>query len=55
MFLFKNLVAAAVAAVVLAAIGVTAVVAALNPSAGEVAANTPEINPAVPPGFYGSR
>jgi hypothetical protein len=55
MFLLKNLIGAVVVAVALAAIGVTAVIAALNPTAGEVAANTPDTNPEVPPAIYGQR
>ncbi|BBH67448.1 hypothetical protein ACTI_41330 [Actinoplanes sp. OR16] len=47
-----NLLVATVAAIVLAVVGVTAVVAAVNPSASEVASNT---DPLAPPDFYGIR
>ncbi|BAL87151.1 hypothetical protein AMIS_19310 [Actinoplanes missouriensis 431] len=47
-----NLLVATAAAVILAVVGVTAVVAAVNPSAGEVASR---IDPLAPPDFYGVR
>ncbi|WP_328478068.1 hypothetical protein OHA21_26175 [Actinoplanes sp. NBC_00393] len=54
MLLVKSLVVGAAIAVVLAVIGVTAMMAALNPSAAEVASTSNE-DPAVPPDFYGTR
>ncbi|MEU4423169.1 hypothetical protein AB0F81_21300 [Actinoplanes sp. NPDC024001] len=55
MLLVKSLVVSAIVAIVLAVIGVTAMMAALNPSATEVASNTSNGDPAVPPDFYGTR
>jgi hypothetical protein len=51
---FRFLLLSAVVAAVLAAVGVTAVMAALNPSASEVA-QTSETDPLTPPEFYGQR
>lgn len=52
---FRFLLLSAVIAAVLAAIGVTAVMAALNPSASEIAQNTADDDPLIPPDFYGQR
>jgi hypothetical protein len=52
---FKFLLLSAVIAAVLAAIGVTSVMAALNPSATEIAQNASNTDPLTPPDFYGSR
>ncbi|MFC7528490.1 hypothetical protein [Actinoplanes sp. GCM10030250] len=51
----RTLVLSSVVAIVLAIIGVTAVMAAVNPSASEVASNTSGDDPNVPPDFYGTR
>ena len=51
----RTLVLSAVVAIVLAVIGVTAVLAAVNPSATEVAGNMSGTDPNVPPDFYGTR
>ncbi|GIE75152.1 hypothetical protein Aph02nite_11020 [Actinoplanes philippinensis] len=52
---FRYLLISAVLAAVLAAIGVTAVMAALNPTATEVAGSVTGNDPLVPPEFYGTR
>jgi hypothetical protein len=52
---FKFMLLSAVLAAVLAAVGVTAVMAALNPSASEVAQNLSGDDPLLPPEFYGQR
>ncbi|MDI6097397.1 hypothetical protein QLQ12_02120 [Actinoplanes sp. NEAU-A12] len=52
---FKFLLLSAVVAAVLAAIGVTTMMAALNPSATEIAQNAANNDPLIPPDFYGSR
>jgi len=52
---FRLMLLSAVVAAVLAAVGVAAVMSALNPSAGEVASNSTGSDPLTPPGFYGSR
>jgi hypothetical protein len=52
---FRYLLLSAVLAAVLAAIGVTAVMAALNPSATEVASKVSDNDPLTPPEFYGTR
>ena len=55
MIAMKALVVSAIVAIVLAVIGVTAMLAALNPSASEVASNMSDTDPMVPPDFYGTR
>jgi integral membrane sensor domain MASE1 len=52
---FKFLLLSAVVAAVLAAIGVTSVMAMLNPSATEIAQSTSNNDPLTPPEFYGRR
>lgn len=52
---FKFLLLSAVLAAVLAAIGVTSIMAALNPSATEIAQNAGNNDPLTPPEFYGTR
>lgn len=52
---FRLLLVSAVLAVALAAVGVTAVMSALNPTAGEVASGSAGSDPLIPPAFYGSR
>ncbi|HWS32982.1 MAG TPA: hypothetical protein VN408_09595 [Actinoplanes sp.] len=52
---FRFMLLSAVIAAVLAAIGVTAVMAALNPSATEIAQNLSDNDPLTPPDFYGQR
>ncbi|MEV6302349.1 hypothetical protein AB0M02_23240 [Actinoplanes sp. NPDC051861] len=51
----KILLLSAIVAVALAVIGVTTVLAAVNPSASEVASNMSDNDPLVPPDFYGAR
>ena len=55
MVTFKTLIVSTIVAAALAVIGVTAVLAALNPSATEVASNMSGNDPLVPPDFYGTR
>ncbi len=55
MVTWKNLAASALVAIVLAVVGVTALMSAINPSADEVAATTSGNDPLTPPDFYGTR
>jgi hypothetical protein len=55
MVTFKTLIVSTVVAAALAVIGVTALLAAINPSASEVASNMADNDPMVPPDFYGTR
>ena len=51
----KVMLLSAVLATALAAVGVTAVMTALNPTASEVAQNSSGNDPMLPPEFYGQR